>query len=125
MPCPFIGVSRAGDASDARDKVVRVLAQAVGAGASVRIAVQDDGVGMDTGTLERAFEPFFTTRADGHGSGLGLAMVRRVVEACAGVPDKQAREQCIFDVQVLGDVGAVKAYLRTLELRAAVQATIR
>ncbi|WP_161957231.1 hypothetical protein [Aestuariivirga litoralis] len=46
-------------------------------------------------------------------------------QACAGVPDKQAREQCIFDVQVLGDVGAVKAYLRTLELRAAVQATIR
>jgi len=56
----------------------------LGAGASVRIAVQDDGVGMDTGTLEQAFEPFFTTRADGHGSGLGLAMVRRVVEAAAG-----------------------------------------
>ncbi len=71
-------------APDARDKVVRVLAQAVGAGASVRIVVQDDGVGMDAGTLERAFEPFFTTRADGHGSGLGLAMVRRVVEAAGG-----------------------------------------
>ena len=35
------------------------------------------------------------------------------------ITDKQARQQCIFDVQVLGDVGAVKAYLRTLELRAA------
>ena len=46
-------------------------------------------------------------------------------QACAGVPDKQAREQCVFDVQVLGDVGAVKAYLRTLEIRAAVQSTLR
>lgn len=46
-------------------------------------------------------------------------------QACAAVTDKLAREQCTFDVQVLGDVGAVKAYLRTLEIRAAVQSTIR
>jgi hypothetical protein len=44
---------------------------------------------------------------------------------CAPITDKRAREQCIFDVQVMGDVGAVKAYLRTLELRAAVQATMK
>jgi hypothetical protein len=45
--------------------------------------------------------------------------------ACQAITDKQGREQCMFDVQVMGDVGAVKAYLRTLEIRAAVQATIR
>ena len=43
-------------------------------------------------------------------------------QACAPIGDKTAREQCIFDVQVMGDVGVVKAYLRTLEMRAAVQA---
>jgi hypothetical protein len=45
--------------------------------------------------------------------------------SCAPITDKRAREQCIFDVQVMGDVGAVKAYLRTLEIRAAVQATMK
>ncbi|WP_421694975.1 hypothetical protein [Aestuariivirga sp.] len=46
-------------------------------------------------------------------------------QACSSLNDKAAREQCLFDVQVLGDVGVLKAYSRSLELRAAVQAGIR
>lgn len=42
--------------------------------------------------------------------------------ACSVISDKVAREQCTFDVQVMGDAGVAKAYLRTLELRAAAQA---
>jgi len=42
----------------------------------IRISVRDIGVGMDAGTLARASEPFFTTKATGHGTGLGLAMAR-------------------------------------------------
>ncbi|MDZ7826639.1 MAG: ATP-binding protein [Gammaproteobacteria bacterium] len=39
------------------------------------IRVADTGAGMDASTLARAFEPFFTTREVGDGSGLGLSMV--------------------------------------------------
>lgn len=45
------------------------------AGDFVRIAMTDDGCGMDPATLQRACEPFFTTKQFGSGSGLGLSMV--------------------------------------------------
>jgi signal transduction histidine kinase len=52
------------------------------AGSCVEVAVSDDGRGMDALTRDRAFEPFFTTRA--RGTGLGLPLTRRVVEMHAG-----------------------------------------
>lgn len=44
-------------------------------GPYVRLAVTDDGCGMSSAVLERAFEPFFSTRPQAEGSGLGLSMV--------------------------------------------------
>lgn len=41
----------------------------------VRLAVRDDGPGMDAATLQKAFDPYFTTKPVGAGSGLGLAQV--------------------------------------------------
>lgn len=52
------------------------------AGAAAELCVSDDGCGMAPAVQARLFEPYFTTRRDGHG--LGLAYVKSVVEAHGG-----------------------------------------
>jgi signal transduction histidine kinase len=50
---------------------------------AVALHVSDDGAGIPPDALDRLFDPFFTTRKEG--SGLGLAVVQRAVEAHRGV----------------------------------------
>ncbi|HJL20127.1 MAG TPA: hybrid sensor histidine kinase/response regulator [Sandaracinaceae bacterium LLY-WYZ-13_1] len=80
--------------------LVRNAFEALERGGSIRVALQprgdrfcltvvDDGPGMDRETLARAFDRYFTTKADG--TGLGLALVRDTVHEAGGRLEVQSR----------------------------------
>lgn len=54
------------------------------AGSYIRLSVTDTGMGMTPDVLARATEPFFTTKEQGKGTGLGLAMARGFAEQSGG-----------------------------------------
>jgi signal transduction histidine kinase len=66
---------------------VRVVAAAADGG--IEVAVEDSGPGVDATTMRRLFEPLITTKAQG--IGLGLALVKRIVERHGGSVGYQPR----------------------------------
>ena len=68
-------------------------------GPHVVLGVHDAGTGMDASVLAQIFEPFYTTKQAGQGTGLGLATVRSIVEQAGG------------DVQVESVVGTGTSFL--------------
>ena len=50
----------------------------------LQLRITDDGAGMDAATCARIFEPFFSTKPRDRGTGLGLSVVREVLEAAGG-----------------------------------------
>ena len=61
----------------------RIIVTAARIDGHVRVAVRDDGEGIDPQSLPRIFEPFFTAD-DAQGSGLGLAIASELAECMAG-----------------------------------------
>ena len=70
------------------------------AGSYCRLSVGDTGAGMDNATTQRAFDPFFTTRAPGQGTGIGLAVVHGIVLKLGGAIDvsSETGKGTTFDV---------------------------
>jgi PAS domain S-box-containing protein len=61
-----------------------VAGQDLRPGKYLRLAVGDTGCGMDKATQERIFEPYFTTKEQGKGTGIGLALVQGIVKRHGG-----------------------------------------
>lgn len=49
-----------------------------------KIEISDTGHGMDKATMDRIFEPFYTTKEVGHGTGLGLSIVHSIIKEHKG-----------------------------------------
>lgn len=60
-------------------------------GRYVRISVSDSGCGMDQATIARIFEPYFTTKPLGEGTGLGLAVVHGIMRSHDGAVTVQSQ----------------------------------
>lgn len=67
------------NARDALPDGGRIEVEVAEADGRVRIRVRDDGTGMDEATLARVFEPYFTTKPEGGGTGIGLSTVFAIV----------------------------------------------
>lgn len=67
-----------------RHGATRLSVDAEAQGEFVRLEVRDDGQGISTNNRARIFDSFFTTRRDSGGTGMGLAIVRAMLEAHGG-----------------------------------------
>jgi PAS domain S-box-containing protein len=71
-------------ARDGGERAARHGGAPAGEARWVEIEVRDDGAGIEADTLERVFDPFFSTKPADKGTGLGLAIAAAIVEAHRG-----------------------------------------
>ena len=78
----------------------KAVPQELGPGSYVRLTVRDDGKGMDTKTLDRIFESYFTGGSDSRKMGIGLSTVYRVLEDHDGatIARSQVGKGTTFDI---------------------------
>ena len=61
-----------------------IIESDVSPGPFIVLSIRDTGHGMDKKTMERIFDPYFTTKEVGKGTGLGLAVLHGVIKDCKG-----------------------------------------
>lgn len=70
-------------------------------GDMMELTVKDDGIGMSTEQLVQVFDPFYTTKEKGRGTGLGMAIVHGLVEDMNGIitVDSQRGNGTLFNIK--------------------------
>jgi two-component system NtrC family sensor kinase len=87
--------------------VLAVRSSMDAAAGTVTLQVRDDGIGIPAENFPKLFEPFFTTKEGSHGSGLGLAVAKGIVERHGG------------HIAVTSEVGRGTTFVVTLPAQAA------
>lgn len=72
--------------------LVRIVSRLEAAAGRVRVRVEDNGRGIDPVIHQRIFEPFFSTKATGEGTGLGLAVSYGIIKEHGGEIGVESRE---------------------------------
>jgi PAS domain S-box-containing protein len=86
-------------------------------GVYLKLTVSDTGHGMDRNTMERIFDPYFTTKEKGVGTGLGLAVVHGIVKSHGGAITVQSEQEkgTTFEVLFPGIESDIKQEAKTFE----------
>jgi len=66
------------------EDIDRTVMTDISSGKYLKFSVSDTGTGIPKYILERIFDPYFTTKPQGKGTGLGLATVHGIVQSCKG-----------------------------------------
>ena len=99
------------------EEIALNLPENIPAGKYVCFSISDNGTGIDEATLSKIYEPFFTTKEEGEGTGLGLAVAYGIVRQSHGIIDCESvpGEGTIFRVYVPEAVGAAVAASKTCQ----------
>ena len=71
-------------------------------GETISVLVEDNGCGMSKETLRRFYEPFFSTKKQGHGTGLGLFITYGIIKRLSGQIEAKSK---------VGQVPAITVHL--------------
>jgi signal transduction histidine kinase len=83
------------------DRAPIIMIRTRPAGEQVELTVQDNGCGMDSDTRRQAFDAFFTSKAEGKGSGLGLTLCQSIVDEHDGAIELDSVQDVGTTVRIL------------------------
>jgi signal transduction histidine kinase len=67
--------------------------------AVIKVSIQDSGRGIPPENMSKIFDAFFTTKSAGEGSGLGLHIIKKIIDKHAGTINVESEPGCtVFSV---------------------------